>query len=301
MYDLIIIGGGPAGITAGIYSARKKLKALVLTKDFFAQPAKTAQIDNWPGSYGISGMELMKKFKEHLLRFDIEIKDGEDVKSVEKDGGFFLVKTNKEKFESRAVILAVGAVPCKLGVQGEQEFLGRGVSFCSVCDAPFFKDKQVAVAGGGNAGFEAALDLAKYASKIFILESRATPTADELLQEMALKTGRVEVIANVFLKSINGSKTVEKIIFESRGLEKELKVGGVFIEIGWKPNTEFLSGLVNLNDKGEVIVNPATCQTSCSGIFAAGDAADASGFKQIVIAAGQGAKAALSAYDYLKY
>ncbi|MCD6094566.1 FAD-dependent oxidoreductase [bacterium] len=307
LYDLIIIGGGPAGITAAIYASRKKLKTLLLTKHFRGQASKAKRIVNYPGFESISGPLLMKKFKNHLENFDVEIKEGKKVKKIKKLKGSFKVMANAdEEYQGRAVIIASGRDPRPLEVPGEKEVIGHGVSYCPICDAPFFQDKTVAIIGGGNAGFEAALDLSKYAKKIYILEISSKVIADEITQEQVKKTGKVEVILNAKVKEILSKKEnhalwCKGLIYKdlSSKKEKELKTDGVFIMIGEIPATDFARGLVEFNEKDEIVVDLKTCQTKTRGLFACGDVTNIL-YHQIVIAAGEGAKAALSAYNYLK-
>ena len=313
-YDLIIIGGGPAGITAGIYAARQKINTLLITKSFGGQVVRKAvAIENYPGFEEISGMELIKKLEKHLRKFtllnsrkanltgqvDIE---RDEVTKLKKIGNHFFVQTrSKNRFQSKAVIVASGADPRPLEVPGEKEFIGKGVSYCTTCDAPLFVNKTVAVIGGGNAGFEAAIFLSLIAKKIYILEYGKKVGADEINQERVKKTGKVEVITNVAIKKIQGDQFVNSLVYEDRktGREKTLAVEGVFIEIGSQPATSFIKGLVDFNEKDEIIVNPKTGETRIPGLFAAGDIDDVP-YKQIVIAAGEGTKAALSAYNYLQ-
>lgn len=302
MHDLIIIGGGPAGITAGIYAARKKLNALLITKDFFGQIAKTGLVENWPGEISISGIALMQKLEKHLRNFPIEIKTGEKVVAVKKNGQGFLVQTEKNSaFAAKCLIIATGRSARALGIEGEQDFIGKGLSYCSICDAPFFKGKQVAVVGGGNAAFETALDLAKYAEKIYIFEKSAKPTADEILQEQVKATGKTEALLEKELVKIEGRGKVRLIAYKDLKTKKMFQkpIDGVFVQIGSVPATGFLGKLIDFNEQNEIKVNPRTLQTSLEGVFAAGDVID-SKRKQLVIAAGEGAKAALAAYDYLQ-
>jgi len=301
IYDLIIIGGGPAGITAGIYAARQSLNTLLITKEFGGQVARKAvAIENYPGFGQISGLELIQKFEKHLKEFRIKIKNDSVVK-IKKVGQFFLVNTEgKNQFEAKAVIVTSGADPRPLEVPGEKEFIGRGVSYCSVCDGPLFKDKTVAVIGGGNAGFEAALFLSNIAKKIYILEFNPSVKADKVLQERVKKTGKVEIITSAILKKIKGSQFVDSIVYEegNTGKEKTLLIDGVFVEIGLQPSASFVKDLVDFNERDEIVVDFETCQTKTPGLFAAGDV-NAGHFKQIITACGEGAKAALAAYEYL--
>jgi thioredoxin-disulfide reductase len=301
IYDLIIVGGGPAGITAGIYGARYKLKTLLVTKDFGGQIAKKAvPIENYPGFKEISGLELIQKFKEHLEKFKIETEIDLVIK-IEKNKNFSILTKNGKKFESKSVIIASGADPRPLKVQGEKEFIGKGVSYCTVCDAPLFKEKTAAVIGGGNAGFEAAIALSRWAKKIYILEYGERVMADLENQELAKKMGKVEIITNALLKEIKGERFVNAIIYQDRktGENKELKVEGVFVEIGSQPASSFAGDLVDFNEKGEIKVDFETFQTKTPGLFAAGDVNEGK-YKQIVTAAGEGAKAALAAAEYLR-
>jgi len=309
LYDLIIIGGGPAGITAGIYAARQKLNSLLITKSFGGQMLKKAvMIENYPGFEEISGMELIQKFEKQLRRasarsdghkIDIE---RDEVTKVEKIEEHFLVITkNKNRFESKAIIVASGADPRPLKVLGEKEFLGKGLSYCSLCDGPLFSDKTVAVIGGGNSAFEAAIFLSKIAKKIYILEASEKVRADAENQERVKKTGKVEIITNTQVQKIQGKQFVNSLIYEDRKTKREIKlpVEGIFVEIGSQPATSFVKDLVDFNERDEIAVEFETCQTKTPGLFAAGDC-NIGKFKQIVTAASEGAKAALAAYGYIE-
>ncbi len=301
MYDLIIVGGGPAGITAGIYAARKKIKTLLITKDFIGQAGKAFWIENYPGFERISGIGLMGKFKNHLKKFEIEIKETE-VRKIRKTKGKFIVQTGgKSSFISRTVILATGRDPRPLEVPGEKELIGRGVSYCPTCDMPFFRNKIVAVIGGGNAGFNAAVEAARYGNEVYILEFSPKVMADEIIQERAKKTKKVKIILNAKVKKFLGKNDVQGLIYEDRIFKKEktLNVQGIFIMIGEIPATDYVKGLVDFNEKDEIKISPRDNQTKTKGLFACGDVTNFLG-GQIIIAAGEGAKAALSAYNYLK-
>ncbi len=308
-YDLIIIGGGPAGITAGIYGARQRLNTLVITKSFGGQVARKAvAIENYPGFEKISGMELIKRFEKHLRRViarsdghKIDIERDEVVKLKKLKQGFLVLTKSRQKFQAKAVIIASGADPKPLEVPGEKKFIGRGVSYCVQCDGPLFSNKTVAVLGSGNAGFETAISLSKLVKKIYILEYASEVIADKENQERVKKINKVEIIANAVLKQIKGNQFVNSIIYQDRKTKKDitLYVEGVFVEIGSIPATNFIRDLVGLNKKGEIKINSKTCMTKTAGIFAAGDVSEIKD-KQIIIAAGQGAKAALSAYEYLE-
>ena len=307
IYDLIIIGGGPAGISAGIYAIRKKLNTLLVTKEFGGQMNKAHKVDNWPGTSMIKGPDLVKKFVEHLKKFEIEIKEGKNVREVKKTGeGFEVVLEDGEKFETKTIMIASGKNPRPLKVPGEQEFLGRGVTYCAICDSPLYKGKDIAVIGGGNAGLDAALDLTKYANKIYVLEFGEKFRGDESTQEKLKASGKVEMITNAATKEIKGDKFVESLVYEETQptagqpkAEKELKVQGVFVEIGYVPSSGFIKDLVEFNERGEIVINPKDNSTKTPGVFATGDVTDVI-YKQIIIAAGEGAKAALSAYNFLQ-
>jgi len=304
MYDLIIIGGGPAGITAGIYAARQKIKTLLVTKNFGGQITKKAvAIENYPGFEEITGLDLIKKFENHLRKFkdQIEIKMEEIVK-VQKQGDVFLVCTkDNAKFKAKTVIIATGAGPRALNIPGEEEFIGKGVSFCAVCDGAIFSDKDVAVVGGGNSGFETALFLSNIARKIYILENGPKPRADQENQEIIKKSKKTEVIINAQLKEIKGDEFVHSLVYEDSvsKQEKTLKVEGVFVEIGLVPAGLIAKDLVNFNERNEIKIKSENGETKTPGLFAAGDVNEGK-YKQIVASCGEGAKALLAAFDYLK-
>ncbi len=302
IYDLIIVGGGPAGITAGIYAARQKLNALLITKSFGGQMARKAvAIENYPGFEKISGLELIKKFESHLKKQKIDIEEA-TVSKIKKIGGIFSVSTgNKKQFKSKTVIISSGADPRPLEASGEKKFIGKGVSYCTACDAPFYAGKDVAVIGGGNAGFEAAIALSSWSKKIYILEYGPKIRADEIIQEKVKATGKIEIITDAVLKKIQGENFVSSLIYQDNKLKKNktLKIEGIFVEIGSQPATSFVKGLVDFNERDEIVVNPKTGETKTKGLFAAGDVSDVI-YKQIVIAAGEGAKAAFLISDYLQ-
>lgn len=299
MYDLIIIGGGPAGMTAGIYATRLGLKTLLITKSFGGLIAKKAvAIENYPGFESISGIDLVRRMEKHLKsqRIDVEI---DEVLNLKK--GFSVFTKNKKEFQSKAVILASGSDPRPLEVPGEKEFIGKGLSYCSICDGPLFKDKVVAIIGGGNAGFETAVFLSKIAKKIYILEYGDNPRAFESVQKIVKSAGKTEIIMNAELKEIKGDSFVKAIIYQDLKTKKEktLDVQGVFVEVGYQPATAYAKGLVKFNKRDEIEVDFETCQTKTPGLFAAGDL-NVGMFKQIITAAGEGAKAALAAHNYIQ-
>ena len=300
-YDLIIAGGGPAGITAGIYASRQKLNTLLITKNFGGQLArKTVHIKNYPGFGEVSGLELIQKFEKHLRVQHIEIKMG-DIENIKKDGDLFLVSMKDgQHFGSKSVLIATGADPRPLSVPGEKEFIGRGVSYCTACDGPVFKDKTIAVVGGGDAGFEAAIFLTNYAKKIYILERSAEVRAKEEIQDEARSTGKIEVLLNATLKKLEGDNFLKAAVFEDSSVsqEKRLEIQGIFVETGSQPATSFIKDLVDFNEKGEII-SGTFGETKTPGLFAAGDVTDIP-YKQVVIAAGSGSKAVFAIYNYLK-
>ncbi len=302
LFDVIIVGGGPAGVAAGIYVARKQLKSLLITDSFGGQSIVSDKIENWIGEIAISGYDLAQKLEKHLrAQKGIEIILGKRVKRVSRDScGFVVQLEGGDSMSARSVIIACGARRRRLGIPGEDKFDGRGVSFCSTCDAPLFRDKTVVVVGGGNAGLEAVIDLEPYAKKIYLLHLGKELGGDSLSQKKVKSITKATVILSAQIQAIKGDKTVEKIIFKdlTSGQIKELAVEGIFVEIGSVPNSEPVKNLVKLNQYGEIIIDQKTGVTSCSGIFAAGDVTDEI-YKQNIIAAGDAARAALSAYNYL--
>ena len=301
-YDLIIIGGGPAGVTAGIYASRQKLNTLLITKAFGGQIARKAvMIENYSGFEEISGMELIQKFEKQLRKQKIDIERDEVTKVKKIKEHFIVITKSKNRFESKAVIVASGADPRPLEVLGEKEFLGKGLSYCVTCDGPLFEGKTVAVIGGGNSAFEVAMFLSKIAKKIYILEASEKIRADAENQERVKKTGKVEIITDAQVQKIQGKQFVNSLIYEDRKTKREIKlpVEGIFVEIGSQPATSFVKDLVDFNERDEIAVEFETCQTKTPGLFAAGDC-NIGKFKQIVTAASEGAKAALAAYGYIE-
>lgn len=302
MYDTIIIGGGPAGVAAGVYATRKKMKTLLLTDTIGGQSSVSATIENWIGEVSIKGFEFAQKLEKHLRAQEgIEIHTGVRVKAVVDKGAGFEVEMEKgEKYETKSVILAMGGKHRHLNVPGEEKFIGHGVVYCSTCDAPFFRGKTVAVVGGGNSGLEACQDLYPYAEKIYLL-SRGDLTGDPLLQEEVKNHEKVTVIYNVETKEIMGESAVSGIRYADTQTQEEkiLEAQGVFVEIGMVPNTDLVADLADRNTYGEIIIDHRTCATSRAGLFAAGDATDVL-YKQNNISAGYGTIAALSAYEYVK-
>ena len=300
IYDLIIIGGGPAAMSAGIYAARKKINTLIITKNIGGQAIEAYEVENYLGVSGLMGTDLVKKFSEHLKKFVTDIKEGEIVETIEKAEQNFTVKTNKNAYQSKSIIIASGKSPRELDVPGAKEFAGKGIVYCATCDAPLFKNKTVAIVGAGDAGVDTAWQLTQYADKIYLINKYADLRGDDLtLQEKVKNHSLIEIINQAEIKIIKGTRFVESLIYKQNSTEKEINVDGIFIEIGSMPNSQFAKGTLDLSEKEEIIVNPKNNSTSIPGIFAAGDVTDIKE-KQIIIAAGEGAKAALNVYNYLK-
>lgn len=303
MYDVIIIGGGPAGVAAGVYVARKRMNALLVAESIGGQSSVSATIENWIGDVSISGMELAQKLEKHVrAQEDIEIRTPERVTSIEKTNEGFRVAPGKgESLETKSIIIATGARHRHLNIPGEEKFTGKGVGYCSTCDAPFFRGKTVAVIGAGNSGLEACQDLFPYAEKIFLVSNVDDLKGDEVLREEVRNHPKVEVVLNAQAREILGENVVSGFRYENSetGEEKTLEVAGVFVEIGMEPNTDLVKDLVKRNDWNEIVIDHRTCETSEPGVFAAGDAADVA-HRQNNIAAGQGAIAAISAHGYVK-
>lgn len=302
IYDLIIIGGATAGLSAAIYAARKKLDFILLTDKVGGQSLLTSRIENYPGFKSISGLDLIAKMREQAEGFGAKIQEKKLIKNISKTDGIFEIKAHDgEQYKTKTMIIASGKHPRPLNVPGEKEFRDKGVSYCSICDAPLFQNVPVAVIGGGNSGLEAAVDAVPYASKIYVLEFGPKIIGDQLTQEKLKKTGKVEFITNASTKEIKGDKFVESLVYEDRDSKeiKELKVRGIFVNVGQIPSSKFVQGFLELNQWGEIVTDHKTGQTSVEGVFAAGDVSDTK-YKQCVVAAGEGAKAALSAYAYLQ-
>jgi len=303
MYDLVIIGGGPAGVAAGVYAARKKMKTLLVTDSFGGQSLNSAGIENWIGTKSISGFDLAKALEEHLrAQADIEVVDGELVAGVSKKDSGFAVSTKGGKiFDTKYVLMASGSRRKRLGVPGEAEFEGKGVVFCTTCDAPLFGGKTVAVVGGGNSALEGVMDLIPYASKIYLLVRGDSLRGDPVTQEKVKAHPNVITMWNTTVQEVRGDKFVTGVRIKDAKTneEKELALDGVFVEIGLLPNSDFVKDLVKTDGFGEIIVDHRTQETSCPGIWAAGDVADVL-YKQNNISVGDAIKAVLNIYDKAK-
>ncbi len=294
--DLIIIGGGPAGITASVYAARKKINFLLITKDIGGQAAWSSDVENYPGYQFITGPDLVAKFQEHFQKYGIQVKENEEVVELEKKDKIIYIKTTKKSYEAKTAIIAAGKKVKEIGVPGEKEYKNKGVAYCVTCDGPLFSGKDVAVVGGGNSALDAAIQMMNIASRVYIINITDRFMGDSIMQEKVRNNPKVTILHNTRVESIMGDKFVNGINIDTQGRKETLVVKGIFIEIGLMPNSWFAKGL-DKNEKNEIKVNCAN-ETNIPGIFAAGDVTSVPE-KQIVIAAGDGAKAALGAFRYL--
>lgn len=300
MYDVIIVGAGPAGLAASVYAARKRLNALLISENIGGQVNRTSGVENYLGYQFIEGAELISKFESQVSQYALDQQIGVVVSEVTKtEGGFKVSTRDGASYDGRTVVYASGKRPRELGVPGEAEFAGRGVSYCAICDGPLFAGRRVAVVGGGNSALEAALDMVKIADHVDLV-ARNGFTGDAVLVDKVKQASNTTLHLGFRTESIQGSQFVEGMeISEPEGERKvSLTVSGVFVEIGLAPNSEPLKQLLELNELGEIPVN-CSCETSVPGLFAAGDVSDVPE-KQIIIAAGEGAKAMLQAHRYLR-
>lgn len=293
-YDVIIIGGGPAGLTAAIYASRRNLKTLVISADVGGQITKTNEIENYPGFETISGVNLTQNFFKQAKSFGANF-DFSCTKKISKVKDLFEVSTSSKDYKTKTIILAFGKKPRELNVPGEEELKGRGVSYCATCDAPFYKDKIVVVAGGGNSALDAAIVTSKVAKKVYLVHRRDSFNAEAVRIEKVKKLENVDLILNDEIKEIIGKDKVQEIVLKS---QKRLQADGILIEVGFIIDRKLVENLVETDQLHQIITNEIQ-ETSVSGIFAAGDLTQTP-YKQVVIAAGEGAKAALSAFDYIQ-
>jgi len=299
IYDVLIVGGGPAGMTAAVYCMRKGADTAIIIKSIGGQVAETSSIENYLGYKYINGVELVDKFKEQVFQFSIGYDEGHGVAAIE-DGGIKRVTIEDGRvIQCRALIIASGKSWKKLGVPGEKQFTGKGVAYCTICDAPFFAGKKVIVVGGGNSGVEAAIDLASVASEVIIVQLLEELTADKILLDKLGTFSNVSMIFNSSVTEITGEDKVHEVTVKrvDTGIISKISTDGIFIEIGLDPNSSFACGVVEMNSSSEILVD-SRCATNREGIFAAGDVTSVP-FKQIIIAGGEGAKAALSACEYI--
>lgn len=298
LYDVLVIGLGPAGLNSALYAKRKGLEVGLIGKKNGGQVIDTTSVENYLGFEFKSGEELVNEFNKHVETLNIPtLKDVEVVK-IEQDDAFKVVLSDGDKITAKTLILATGSKPRKLGVKGEENFLGKGVAYCAICDGPLFEGLDVVVAGGGNSAVEAAIDLAKIANSVTVVH-RSKFRADQIVIDKLNTFDNVKIHLETEILEVKGEGLMSGIVVKdkSNGEERFLEANGLFVEIGYLPNSDFLKGFVDTNERGEIKIN-AKNETSVPGIFAAGDVTDVP-YKQIVISAGEGAKAALTANDYI--
>ncbi|MBI2176413.1 FAD-dependent oxidoreductase [Candidatus Woesearchaeota archaeon] len=300
MYDLVIIGGGPAALAAAVYAARQKVSFVVVAENIGGQTAISADIENYLGFPATNGAELSGFFEKHIRKYGIDVKEGEKAVDLRKSGEGFIVKTALAEYESRTVLIASGKKPRKLNVPGEDRLYGKGVTYCATCDAPLFAGKDIAVIGGGNSAMDAALLAEKYSNKAYIVNINPELTGDAVMADKIKNSKKIAVFNNSRTTEILGEKSVTGIKFSQGGSNETISVQGVFVEIGYIPSIDF-DRLTGKNKWNEIIIhqeNFETNLTSVPGVFAAGDVTDVPE-KQIIVAAGEGVKAALSIFKYL--
>lgn len=312
-YDLIIIGGGPAGAAAGVYAARKKIKSLLITEEWGGQSTVSPDVQNFIGIVSLPGNEIATRFKEHVEKYmgnSLEIKEPARVSVVResprggtphagKDNGFEVETKKGEKFETRAVLVGSGSHRRKLLVKGADRLDNKGISYCASCDAPLFNGQKVIIVGGGNAGFEAADQLLDYATEVTLFQRGSKFRADPVTVERVLKNPKMKAWLNTEIQEIKGKDFVESVVYKRDGKEKEMEIGGVFVEIGSIPNSDMVKDLVELNQWGEIVIDHKSARTSKEGIWAAGDVTDVP-YKQNNISMGDGVKALEDIYIWLQ-
>jgi alkyl hydroperoxide reductase subunit F len=297
IFDVLIIGAGPAGLTAAVYCARKFLKTIIISENIGGQALESWAIENYMGYRMITGEDLMKKFEEQVRNLDMKL-ELDQVTGITQEDDLFVVKTISDiTLKARCIILTQGKQPRKIGVPGEDQYLGRGLSVCSTCDGPLFREKKVAVVGGGNSALQTAMEMSEIAQSVSLIV-RSTIRADPVYEKRLESKRNITVHLNSRVTALHGDRFLAGItITDEKGGEQTISVDGVFIDIGWIPNTDLLDGFIDLNDQKEIVVD-INCHTSRKGVFAAGDVTSVKG-KQIIIAAGEGAKAALEASEYV--
>ncbi len=296
IYDLIIIGAGPAGITASVYGARKRMDVIVLTGDIGGQTAWSGEIENYTSYQFISGADLAQKFEKHMENYSIPVRQNEEVETIRKEGNAVVVVTAKGEYRSKTAIIASGKRSRELGVPGESEFRNKGLTYCATCDGPLFSGKDVVIVGGGNSALDAGLQLDKIANKIYVVNNMDDLTGDAIMREKLIKSDKVEVFNNARVVEVSGDVFVKEVKISVNGEEKTLSAQGVFVEIGLIPNSSFAAG-IDKNEAGEITINLKN-ETNMPGIFACGDVTNVPE-KQIIVAAGEGAKSALTAFRYI--
>ncbi|MGL4677357.1 MAG: FAD-dependent oxidoreductase [Brevinema sp.] len=299
VYDLLIIGGGPAAMNAALYASRKKINLGLITDEIGGQIVKSASIENWLGDLDIKSSVLANRFYNHVDKFAFPMKKNTKVASTELEGVIKKIICNDGTvYQAKTVIIATGKSPRTLGIPGELDYLGRGVAYCTTCDGPLFVDKKVVVVGGGNSGVEASIDMLSYAKEVTVVQNLSMFTGDAVLVEKMLSNSRVNVVYNSVCVRIEGGANVERLIIKDTQTNKEstIEADGIFVEIGLLPTSGFVSDRIK-NKIGEIIIN-MDCSTDIPGVYAAGDVTIVP-FKQVVIAAGEGAKAALAVSNYL--
>lgn len=301
MYDVLVVGGGAAGLSASIYASRYNLKVLLVSRETGGQISDADKVCNYPGFVEVSGFELASKFAEHARKLGVKIKDAEVV-SVRRDDGFFVVETEDDmEFKAKSLILAPGKVKRKLNVNGEAEFLGKGVSYCATCDGPFYRERTVVVVGGSDAATTSALLLSRYANKVYVVYRRAKLRSMPSWVTMVKNTKNIEVIYSTIVSEIMGENFVNSVVLDGPEGKREMNVDGVFIEIGGVPQVSLAKELGMKLDQSDHIVVKPNQSTNVRGVFAAGDVTTGSdGFQQVVTAAAEGAIAARSAYRYVE-
>lgn len=300
-FDTVILGGGPAGFSAGMYASRGAVSTAIIDVNMLGgQPSNYLELENYPGFSAIGGFELMEKFEEHADKFGVEKFPMQEIESIDLVSNPKIVKTSEAEFRAKTVIIATGAKPMKLGVPGEAEFVGRGVSYCAVCDGAFYKDKVVAVVGGGNSAVEEAMYLTKFASKVYLIHRRNELRADKIVQERAFKNEKLEFVWDSVVKEIKGENLVSTLVLENvkTGSVSDLSVNGVFPYIGILPNVDGFTGQLEQDSKGFIITDE-TMKTSLDGIYAVGDVR-VTPLRQVVTAASDGAIGAVYAVRYVE-
>lgn len=300
-FDTVILGGGPAGFSAGLYAARGELSTAIVDVNMLGgQPSNYLELENYPGFVCIGGYELMEKFEEHADKFDINKFPMQEILSVDLISNPKVIKTKEYEFNAKTVIIATGAKPMKLGVKGEKEFVGRGVSYCAVCDGAFYKDKVVAVVGGGNAAVEEAIYLTRFASKVYLIHRRDELRADKIVQCRAFENPKLEFVFDSVVKEIVGEDCVKSLVLENVKSKEltNLSVDGVFPYIGISPNVDNFSGQITQDSKGFILTDD-TMKTSIDGVFAVGDVR-VTPLRQVITAAADGAISAVYASRYIE-